>query len=84
LSYTGVAYGLAPGDYLIILHNVEYMPDRVYTLSTSTLVNPSPTPLTSSNNNGDWYYDNSTNTFSYIGKILFYLFSYILILFCMI
>jgi hypothetical protein len=84
LSYTGVAYSLAPGDYLIILHNVEYMPDQVYTLSTSTLVNQAPGPLTSSNNNGDWYYDNSTNTFSYIGKILFYLFSYILILFCMI
>jgi hypothetical protein len=84
LSYTGVAYSLAPGDYLIILHNVEYMPDQVYTLSTTTLVNQASAPLTSSNNNGDWYYDNNTNTFSYIRKILFYLFSYILILFCMI
>jgi hypothetical protein len=48
------------------------MPDQVYTLSTSTLVAASSTPLSgSTNNNGDWYYDNSTKNFSYIGNHFF-------------
>ncbi|CAF2963963.1 unnamed protein product [Rotaria sp. Silwood2] len=68
LSYIGVVYDIVPGDYLIIRHNVDYMPDRVNTISASTLTSPSVTPLTSASNNGDWYYDNSTSTFSYIIK----------------
>jgi hypothetical protein len=44
------------------------MPDQVSTTFGSTLVTQSTVPLTSASNNGDWYYDNSTNTFSYIRK----------------
>lgn len=43
------------------------MPDRVYTTSSSQLVDQSSTPLSEASNNGAWYYDNSTNEFSYIG-----------------
>lgn len=71
MSYTGTVYSLAPGDYLIIRHQVSYLPDRVNTLSSTTLVNPSSAPLTAASNNGDWYYDNTTNEFTYIGKYLF-------------
>ncbi|CAF3637436.1 unnamed protein product [Rotaria sp. Silwood1] len=68
LSYTGVVYDIAPGDYLIIRHNVGYMPDRVYITSASILATESTTALTASSNNGEWYYDNTTSTFSYIVK----------------
>ncbi|CAF0819146.1 unnamed protein product [Rotaria sp. Silwood1] len=68
LSYIGVVYDIAPGTYLIIRHSVAYVPDRVNTISATTLTSPSATPLTSASNNGDWYYDNSTNIFSYIVK----------------
>ncbi len=68
MSYNGVAYSLAPGDYLIIHHNVAYMPDRVNTISSTMYRAQSSAPLTSASNNGDWYYDNSTSIFSYIGK----------------
>ena len=71
MSYTGVAYSLAPGDYLIIRHQMSYLPDLVNTISSTTLVNPSSVPLTAASNNGDWYYDNTTGEFSYIGKRLF-------------
>ena len=73
MSYIGAAYSLAPGDYLIIRHNVAYMPDLVYTISGSTLVTQSSTALTSASNNGDWYYDNSTNLFTYIGNKIFWI-----------
>jgi hypothetical protein len=53
------------------------MPDQVYILSTTTLVTQATAALTPSNNNGDWYYDNSTNTFSYIGKNFLLLISFI-------
>ncbi|CAF3397266.1 unnamed protein product, partial [Rotaria socialis] len=68
LSYTGVVYDLVPGDYLIIRHNIDYIPDRVYTTSSSILAASSNTPLTATNNNGDWYFDNATKEFSYIVK----------------
>ncbi|CAF3592631.1 unnamed protein product [Rotaria sordida] len=68
LSYSGVVYDLAPGDHLIVLHNVDYMPDRVNTISATTFTAISSAPLTTASNNGDWYYDNSTHIFSYIVK----------------
>jgi hypothetical protein len=72
---------LAPGDYLIIRHPIEYMPDQVYTISSLSMTTQSSTPLSASNNsNGDWYYDNTTSYFSYIGTFLctnvFFKFSY--------
>jgi len=69
ISYNGVFYNLAAGDFVIVRHKIEYMPDRVYTISRSTLARQSPTPLSGvSSNNGDWYYDNITTYFSYIVK----------------
>jgi len=48
---------------------MDYIPDQVYTISSSTMATQSTTPLSgSTSNNGDWYYDNSTSLFSYIGK----------------
>lgn len=68
LSYIGVVYDLVPGDYVIIRHNLDFMPDRVYITSTRVLAYLSSGPLTALNNNGDWYFDNTTLTFSYIGN----------------
>ncbi len=69
LSYTGIVYSLSPGDYLIISQKMDYIPDQVYTISSSTMATQSTTPLSgSTSNNGDWYYDNTTSLFSYIGK----------------
>lgn len=70
LSYVGVAYNLAPGDYLIIQHHVTYLPDRVFTVDGRGLVSRSVLPLSTSSVNGDWHYDNATKVFSYIGKNL--------------
>ncbi|CAF1377186.1 unnamed protein product, partial [Adineta steineri] len=69
LSYTGVVYSLSPGDYLIIQQKMDYMPDQVNTISSSSMVTQSSTPLSGlTSNNGDWYYDNDTSLFSYIVK----------------
>lgn len=68
ISYVGVAYNLAPGDYLIIQHHVTYLPDRVYTVYGLGLIARSVFPLSAASANGDWYYDNATKIFSYIGK----------------
>lgn len=69
MSYSGVAYDLQPGDYLIILHKIDYKPDLVYTISSLSITNQSSITLSGSiSNNGDWYYDNNVSTFSYIGN----------------
>ena len=61
---------MAPGDYLIINHDVSYIPDRVYITSSTVLAAMSAVPLTAASNNGEWYYDNNTFIFSYIGMSL--------------
>lgn len=81
LSYSGTFYGLAPGDYIIINHGIDYQPDQVYTTSGTIRASFSASPLTSSSNNGDWYYDNSTHIFSYIGNTFLYECTLILMLF---
>ncbi|CAF3091006.1 unnamed protein product [Rotaria socialis] len=69
LSYTGVVYNLVPGDYLIVQHGIEFMPDQVYTISSTSMAYQSSTPLSgATSNNGDWHYDNNTSLFSYIVK----------------
>ncbi|CAM2722167.1 unnamed protein product [Rotaria socialis] len=69
LSYTGAVYDLAPGDYLIFRHKIAYLPDQVYTLSTTLMTSQSSAPLSPlTSNNGDWYYDNTTTFFYYIVK----------------
>ncbi|CAF1015901.1 unnamed protein product [Rotaria sp. Silwood1] len=69
LSYSGIAYGLEPGDYLIIRHKIDYKPDIVYTTSSSLVSSQSNTPLNgSTNNNGDWHYNANTSIFSYMVK----------------
>ncbi len=71
MSYSGIAYSLGAGDYLIILHKIDYQPDLVYTISSLSTTSQSYSPLSAStSNNGDWYYDNTTSTFSYIGTLL--------------
>ena len=68
MSFVGIAYDVQPGDYLIISHNVSYLPDQVFTISGYGLRPRSPLPLGPSNNNGDWHYDNNTRIFSFIRK----------------
>jgi hypothetical protein len=57
---------------MILRHPIQYIPDQVYTISSSSMVTQSSVPLSGSNSsNGDWYYDNTTSYFSYIGIFLF-------------
>lgn len=51
---------------MIINHNFTQSPDRFDIIDQR---NGSTTPLSFSNNeNGDWYFDNSTNNLYYISK----------------
>ncbi|CAF2125989.1 unnamed protein product [Rotaria magnacalcarata] len=51
-----------------LTHPKAYQPDLVDTISSTSLVTPSSTPLSSASNNGDWYYGNNTSVFTYIVK----------------
>ncbi len=61
-SYSATMSGFGPYDYIIIELDLLVEPDRVFALDGVQ----SSTPLTASNNNGDWYWDNVTDTLSYI------------------
>lgn len=53
-------------QYVIINHNFTQSPDRFDVIDAR---NGSTSPLSFSNNeNGDWYFDNSTNDLYYISK----------------
>lgn len=53
-------------QYVIINHNFTQSPDRFDVIDSR---NGSTSPLSFSNNeNGDWYFDNSTNDLYYISK----------------
>lgn len=65
LSYNGAFFGLQPNEYLIIKHKLSILPDQVniFKNNESQMI----TELSmNTNNDGDWYWDNSTRTLSYI------------------
>ncbi len=67
IGYASEWYGFYPGDYIIMQHPLAgRKPDKVYILNggLATESNNSVSPLTS--NNGDWYWDNSTNMLQFI------------------
>ena len=65
ISYTGTFYGLMPNEYIIVKHKMREQPDQVSVYSG--LASQSLNPLSiSANANGDWYWDNSTRTLSYV------------------
>lgn len=54
-----------PDQYVIINHNFTQSPDRFRIINER---NGSSTPLSfGNNNNGDWYFDDSSNNLYYIG-----------------
>ncbi|KAK2830693.1 hypothetical protein Q5P01_018624 [Channa striata] len=63
ISYTATFYGFKPNQYVIINHNFTQRIDRVHVLDYREA---SSAPLNSTSNNGDWYFDNSTNNLYYI------------------
>lgn len=63
-SFTGTFYGLLPNDYLIMNQQLNGEPDVVELFGQSA--NLSEFPLSYSNRNGDYYWDNNTFTLSYI------------------
>lgn len=67
LEYNSVVYGLKPSEYLIFEHPLSgSKPDRIY-LINGLISNESTLPLMPNNNkNGDWYWNNLTNTLSVI------------------
>ena len=69
MRYTGVIYDVAPGDYLIIQHEMNVIPYRANTTIDRQMILSSPMPLSGTNStNGDWFYDSTASLFSYIGK----------------
>ena len=67
-SYTGAFYDIQPGKYLILKHRLSQKPDRVEFGNNMFSCMESELPLNASNNNGDFYWDNSTFILSYIIK----------------
>ena len=63
LSYSGIFYSILPGEYLIVKHSMNKRPDQ-FSLGFST--QQSNTTLNASSNLGDWYWDSSTRTISYM------------------
>ncbi|XP_075907773.1 fibrocystin-L-like [Nelusetta ayraudi] len=64
ISYKAKFYGFKSDQYVIINHNFTQSPDRFDVIDSR---NGSTSPLSFSNNeNGDWYFDNSTNDLYYI------------------
>jgi hypothetical protein len=65
ISYTGTFYSLKPNQYLIIKHQMRQLPDQVYVFRSLAVQSLNPLSI-SQNGNGDWYWENSTRTLSYI------------------
>ncbi|XP_054461971.1 PKHD1 like 1, tandem duplicate 1 [Anoplopoma fimbria] len=64
ISYAAKFYGFGSDQYVIINHNFTQSPDRFRIIDER---NGSATPLSfSDNQNGDWYFDNSSNNLYYI------------------
>ncbi len=67
ISYGSVFYGLLPGEWLIIQHPLSgRKPDYVYLLNGQLSTESNNTLSATTNNNGDWHWDNTTKTLSYI------------------
>ena len=65
ISYTGEFFGLNPNEYLIIQHHLRELPDQVYVFSNLAVQSLNPLSI-NQNGNGDWHWENSTRTLSYI------------------
>lgn len=65
LTLNGTFYGMLPNDYLIIKFTMTTQPD-IIEFDANTILTQMYIPLTSANNNGDWYWDNSTYELSFI------------------
>uniref|UniRef100_A0A8C2XFR8 PKHD1 like 1, tandem duplicate 2 n=1 Tax=Cyclopterus lumpus TaxID=8103 RepID=A0A8C2XFR8_CYCLU len=64
ITYAAKFYGFGSDQYVIINHNFTQSPDRFNIIDER---NGSATPLSfSDNNNGDWYFDDSTDNLYYI------------------
>ncbi|XP_035687262.1 fibrocystin-L-like [Branchiostoma floridae] len=66
ISYSGVYYQLTEDQYVIVSHNLTQSPDK-FAIIPGDDRDPSPNPLTyEDNEHGDYYFDDSTRTFSYL------------------
>lgn len=69
MRYQGVIYDVAPGDYMIIQHQMIALPFKANTTIDRQMILGVSSPLAGTNSsNGDWYYDVANQMFSYIGK----------------
>jgi len=72
ISYDGSYWSLKPGEYIIMQHLMRKKPDQVTYSYDSQPSNQnlqgieSITPLTNSSPSGSWYWNNKTDTLSYI------------------
>uniref|UniRef100_A0A3Q3X6F5 Uncharacterized protein n=1 Tax=Mola mola TaxID=94237 RepID=A0A3Q3X6F5_MOLML len=68
ITYSAKFYGFKSDEYVIINHNLTQSPDLFHIIDER---NGSSAPLSfSSNSNGDWFFDNSTNDLYYIFYML--------------
>ncbi|XP_066271366.1 fibrocystin-L-like [Branchiostoma lanceolatum] len=66
ISYSGVFYDLAEEHYVMVSHNLTQSPDK-FQIEPGVDRDPSSTPLTyEDNENGDYYFDDSTTTLTYL------------------
>ncbi|KAM9737277.1 LOW QUALITY PROTEIN: PKHD1 like 1, tandem duplicate 1 [Menidia menidia] len=64
ITYNARFYGFKPDQYIIMSHNFSQSPDRFQIVDQR---NGSSAPLSfSANQNGDWFFNSSTNHLSYI------------------
>jgi hypothetical protein len=64
VSYDAGVYNVELNKYIIIEHKLFKKPDRVYI--GNNLLNEKLLPLNASSSTGDWYWDNSTQGFTFI------------------
>lgn len=67
LSYTGTVFELAPGESIIMQHQVNSRPDKVF-FSNKKVESIDIYPDSSVHNNFDWFYNSTTKAFSFLIK----------------
>ena len=66
ITFNGQFYSIPPGQYVIMKHFMLKKPDQVSLGNKDFPTSECFSPLNSANKMGDWYWDNSTRSLSYM------------------